>query len=134
LKRDDWPERLAEEMRAAHARPFSFGSHDCCAFAARCVAAQTGRDFMADFPPYDTEAGAAAVLEARGGVRGIATACLGEPIAVNFAHRGDVVLMPTPAGDALGVVTSSGRHAAFPTARGLVVQPLAACELAWRVR
>lgn len=133
MKRPDWPERLAEEIKAAAGRPFTFGRHDCCAFCAGAVRAQTGRDLMAGFARYDDAAGAQQILDTRNGVRGIAQDCLGDPIPVAFAQRGDVVLLPTARGDALGIVALDGRRALFAGPRGLSVEALGACTMAWRV-
>lgn len=130
-RREDWPEILAVQIKAAEMRPFCWGSHDCCAFAARVVQAMTGVDFMADFPEYADEARAQALIAEYGGVQGIAGLCLGAPIAPAFAQRGDVVLMPTEKGDALGICID--HRAVFASGRGLAFCPMAACRQAWRV-
>lgn len=91
----------------------------------------TGVNFMADFPEYSHETSAEVLIEEFGGVEGIAGLCLGEPIGVNFAQRGDVVLMPTEKGDALGICID--HRAAFAAARGLAFHPISGCRLAWRV-
>jgi hypothetical protein len=130
-RREDWPERLAEEIGAAQERPFSFGEHDCCAFAARCVRAMTGHDFMAEFASYGTQEQADAILAGNGGVQGILSHCLGEPIPVAFARRGDILITTTPQGDAAGVCID--HRAAFPTLRGLVYVRVLACLDAWEV-
>lgn len=131
-RKQSWPEILAEEIKAAEMRPFSWGTHDCCAFAARVVEAITGQDFMgAPFAPYETEAEAQEILAEFGGVEGIAGLCLDQPIPVNFASRGDVMLMPTERGDALGICID--HRAAFASVKGLMLQPVSACRLAWMV-
>jgi hypothetical protein len=130
-RKQAWPEILAAEIKAAEMRPFSWGTHDCCAFAARVVEAMTGVNFMEDFPGYTDEASAASVIDEFDGVSGIAGLCLEEAIAVNFAQRGDVVLMPTDRGDALGICVD--HMVAFASAKGLAFHPLSACRLAWRV-
>lgn len=131
MRKENWPELLADELRAADARPFSFGVHDCCAFAARVVAAMTGRDLMAQFPAYDSDEGAQAILMAHGGMAGIWTHCLGEPIAVAYAQRGDVVMMPTERGDAAGICL--GSQAAFAAPVGVACHALQQVTKAWRV-
>ena len=130
-RKQSWPEILAIQIKAAEMRPFSWGSHDCCAFAARVVEAMTGVSFMTDFPEYSDEARASVLVGEFGGVEGIAGLCLGEANAPAFAQRGDVVLMPTDQGDALGICID--HRAAFASARGLAFHPVSACRVAWRV-
>lgn len=51
----------------------------------------TGVDYAAQFPKYTDEAGALALLAAHGGVEGILTTHLGEPMPTGLARDGDVV-------------------------------------------
>lgn len=131
MRVENWPELLAEEIKAARARPFSWGVHDCCAFAATVVAQMTGRDFMVDFPDYQDEAGAEAIIQQHGGVEGIATRCLGDPIPVLKAQRGDVCSVDTEQGPALGIC--DGLVVWCAALRGLSFVPLAKARMAWRV-
>lgn len=126
-----WPELLAAELSAARKRPFAWGTHDCCAFAARMTLALTGTDFMAGFPAYDNEADARAILQAHVGVRGIATRCLGEPIPALQAQRGDVVLLSQPTGEILGIC--AGAVIACPGLTGLVLVPITQGLMGWKV-
>ena len=130
-RKDDWPALLAAEIEAARGRLFSWGTHDCCAFCARCVAAITGRDFMVEFGAYADEFDAAAMIEQCGGVARIARACLGPQIDVTLAQRGDVVMRATSEGNALGICL--GEQSAFASSRGLAFHPTAGCNGAWRV-
>lgn len=131
MRVENWPELMAAEIEAAKQRTFRWGIHDCCAFAANVVAQITGRDFMIDFPDYQDEAQANYVMSAWGGVEGIATRCLGEPIAPLQAQRGDVVSVDTELGPALGICDGAVVWAA--AVRGLVALPLAKARRAWRV-
>ena len=132
MRHENWPELLAEELEGARERPFSFGAgHDCTAFAMRIVAALTGRDHLAEFPAYTTETEAAAILAAHGGLRAMATRQFGAPIAVAYAQRGDLVLLPTERGDALGICMGSG--AAFAAPVGVTVMAMQQVVAAWRV-
>jgi len=47
----DWPERLLAALAAARDRPFRWGEHDCCLFAADLIEAVTGVDPAAAFRP-----------------------------------------------------------------------------------
>lgn len=132
VRREDWPLRLAAFVEAARARPFSYGDWDCCLMAAAWVNEATGVDHAADLcGRYADEPGAAALLADRGGVQAIATAALGNPIRPAFAQRGDLVMIETPRGPALGVCI--GADAVFPGARGAQWVPMAQWRHAWRV-
>jgi hypothetical protein len=62
-----WPSRLDAVIQAAATRPFAWGEHDCCTFAADCVEAVTGtRVWPADFGTYTTSMGAQKAMFARG--------------------------------------------------------------------
>jgi hypothetical protein len=62
----DWRERLAAVVASGNVAPWAWGGdrpHDCLAFAARVVAALTGRDLYEPFRGrYSDEAGAAALV------------------------------------------------------------------------
>lgn len=94
---ENWPLRLDQAIEAARQRPFAWGTHDCCSFAAGVVQALTGHDafaqFTASFGVYTDERGALRALAAADGVAAIATAHLGDPIPVAQARRGDVVMV-----------------------------------------
>lgn len=133
-RRDDWPEQLAAAVDAARARPFAWGEHDCCLWAADAIAAMTGEDFAAGFRgAYSTAAGAVEILAHWGSLRGLAGRHLGDEIAPRLAGRGDIVLAETDGRPSLGVCI--GLVAAFTGADGLEFLALedAACVAAWRV-
>lgn len=130
-RRENWESLLAAEVEAARDRRFEWGMHDCCAFTARCVAAITGRDFLAEFGAYASADEADSMIRQCGGVRRIARACLPHQIDVLFAGRGDVVLRETEDGDALGICL--GAQCAFASVKGVVFHPVAECAAAWRV-
>lgn len=130
----DWPARLVSSIEAARERPFSWsGGHDCCTFAADVVLALTGRDFAEPFRGrYSTRAEAVALVAARGGLEAVVTGCLGEPLPTALlAGRGDVVMVETPEGRALGV--SVGEKAACAGPQGLTFVPMSGWLAGWRV-
>lgn len=87
----DWQSRLQACIAARRRLAFAWGEHDCCLFAADCVQAMTGADPAAAYRGrYDSELGAARLLKAAGGVRGLLTEAFGEPINVRLARVGDV--------------------------------------------
>jgi len=130
----NWPTILANEIALASTDLFEWGKHDCCSFAARIVYAITSKNFMNSFPPYCTEEEAGVILGTNGGVEGIATQCLGDPVPVMYAQRGDVLLLlpvGSTNGESLGICID--HRGAFASAKGLIKYPVAGCKLAWRV-
>lgn len=129
----DWPARLDAAIEAARARPFAWGSMDCCLFAADVVHALTGEDHAAAFRGrYASRREAVALLATLGGLEAVLTSVLGPRLAqARQAQRGDVVLTRTPGGPAVGVCC--GARAAFAAPTGLTFLPPSAWASAWRV-
>lgn len=130
---EDWPRRLAAALEAARGRPFCWGLHDCALFTAGVVHDLTGVDFAGDFRGrYASHAEAVAVLGARGGLEAVVTAALGSPRAyTTLAQRGDVVMVDTPDGAALGVCNGATAACAGPA--GLQFVPMPQWVKAWKV-
>lgn len=84
---------VVEEFRH---RRFEWAKADCKSFACAFVDALTGSDFSArlarDLPPYATAVEAINALKVAGGWEVIITKYLGEPVDLNLAAFGDVVL------------------------------------------
>lgn len=131
MRRHDWPERLDAYVESRREEPFAFGSHDCCQFAAGAVESITGEN-PADRWHYADETEALQLLELHGGVEGLVTIALGEPVHPSRAHRGDVVTGDFPSGTAAGICL--GNECVFPSALGLVFWPRSVAVKAWRVR
>jgi hypothetical protein len=133
MRHQDWPERLHKLIADAQNKPFAWGRHDCCLFAADAVMELTGTDPAKDFrDTYSTAATAAQILKDRGGVRGIATAALGAEINPKLAQRGDIVLIQTEAhGDTLAVCI--GAQCVAPGLDALGRIPISAAIASWRV-
>jgi len=134
-RRHDWPERLAEVVRAAQARPFAWGRHDCALFVCDCVRAMCGEDPAARFRGrYRTARGAQRAIRRIGGARDLAdlaTRVLGPSIPPAFARRGDVVEAVFSGNSVLGVVM--GRMFVATGEKGLVHAPTLSATRAWRV-
>ena len=107
-----WESLLADFLQAAAARPFAWGSHDCCTFAADAVQAITGVDMIASLRgQWADAAGAAKAVKRLGGMRTALQRHLGEPLpSPLWAQRGDVVL-----------IRMDGRHSAGICAGAVVV-------------
>lgn len=110
-----------------------WGTWDCCLAAADEVQAITGIDFAKDYRGYTDKAGAYRALQrvCQGGVREAATRELGQPQPALMAQRGDVCLVSTELGEALGWCIGSKVACAGPT--GLTFIPLKQALVSWRV-
>ena len=129
----DWQARLVAYLHAARLRPFAYGRHDCSLFAADCVAAMTGHDMAAPWRGrYTTLRGGIRVLRRAGFIDHIAlTASLFPEIPPLSAQPGDLAVVPTDEGPALGVVQGEAVYLLGPTGLGLVSLLLA--QRAFRV-
>lgn len=131
----EWPKRLSAAVSAAGSVPFAWGSHDCALFAAEVIQAFTGVDLAAGVRGlYRDAAGAERVMSAVYGTTDlgeIATILLGDPIPIELAGRGDLVLMDVATGQALGICT--GAEAAGAGPGGLTMVPMRHWHAAWRV-
>ena len=133
----DWQLRFESFMAARFADKFVWGTNDCCIFAADCVQALTGQD---PAPPelrlHRSQAQAADVLSAWGGVQRIARAVLGPPVPAAQASVGDIVLvsMPDPTGTPQkALAVCNGTVAMAPSSLGLVPVAMAGAICAWKV-
>lgn len=129
----DWPGRLAEFIEERRSAALVYGVQDCCLFAADWVERATGVDPAALLRgTYHNAAGAARILARNGGVTGLATAALGQPVPSALAQRGDLVLVDGDDGrPALAVVI--GDRAVGPSRFGLRFVPVPLSGEAWRV-
>jgi hypothetical protein len=123
-------QRMWRVLEAAQRRPYEYGG--CVLLAAECVDAMTGSDFSMKIAPLVAHAREHPItLE---GLQAAVTEQLGEPIEINRAAPGDVVLLnfPPPSGPALGI--SVGNLIACPIApAGVGLLKLRRGLCAWRV-
>lgn len=127
--------RVVEEFRH---RPFAWGSSDCKTFAARFVDARTGSDFLRKLeealPPYMTPLQAIHIVKAAGGWEPLITSYLGEPVPLEQAEFGDVVLTagapPFERSRLLGICDEELVMA--PAALGLVWLPMSCALKVWK--
>lgn len=129
MRIQNWPRVLDEYVQAARCRPFAWGAHDCCTFAAGAVQAITGRAVA--LPAYVGVRQALRALQARGGLLAAVRGQLGPMQAPARARRGDVLLLWQAGRDVLAV--NLGHAWAAPGAQGLVFGPAAEAVAAWRV-
>lgn len=149
LRKQNWQTLLHNFLEARARAPFAWGSNDCALFAADAVHAFTGEDLGAAFRgKYSTQEEAAAVMQATCGspdALALAThlcaqAGFAQRPHVNFAQRGDVIVLANPDGShSLGIVSLNGLHALFvtdtPDGRGYYLRRMRvrACVAAWKV-
>lgn len=110
MRRDNWPSLLSAFVEQSLDKPFQWGISDCSLFAANAVLAMTGTDHAAEFRGrYKTARAARQLLKAFGGVAGIVERTGLEEVSPLMAQRGDVVLVDTAEGDALGIIGLDGK-------------------------
>lgn len=122
----DWEIRLNEEIRRSLYLPFRWHDNDCCAFAARCVLAVTGRDLFEGFE-YAGKFGALRRLAREGGVESLCERML-DKSSPAFARRGDIVMT-----NRTTIAVCIGQKALTPGASGLVLSLRSAWLNAWGV-
>lgn len=132
MKHPDWHNRLIAVIRAAEKRPFLWGEHDCCLFAADCAEAMTGDNFADGWRgTYDSETGAKkALLRGGGSLEKVLAKHLDE-VPVKMAQRGDIAVVENAGTRCAGVIY--GGAVWVPGEEGLVclrIKPLST----WRVR
>lgn len=132
MKHPDWHNRLIAVIRAAEKRPFLWGEHDCCLFAADCAEAMTGDNFADGWRgTYNSETGAKkALLRGGGSLEKVLSKYLDE-VPVKMAQRGDVAVVENAGTRCAGVIY--GGAVWVPGEEGLVclrIKPLST----WRVR
>ena len=133
-KRGWQPDALAV-MRKAMDTPFQWGVHDCALFVAEMTDAQMGTKIAATIrDQFADRQGATAFLRQHGhdGLVAMIQSYLGKPIPILRARRGSIVAINDDGRWCCGVVWRQGT-AHYLKEEGLVVLPLTAAELAWRV-
>lgn len=130
-RKHDWQLRLEAFARERARMPFAWGSNDCALFAADAVEAITGERLCEELRGHATAKEAMRVLRAVGGVRGVATRALGEPIPVLMAKVGDVVVIEAGKREALAICNGGTAIATGPN--GMAAVPMVQARAAWRV-
>jgi hypothetical protein len=131
MRLHDWQLRIETFVHARARQPFTWGENDCAHFAADAVQAITGQRVCEHLRGYSTARQAARALSEVGGVRGLATLALGEPIPVLMAAVGDVVVVPAGKREMLAVC--NGSTAIAPGPCGIVSVSMQQARAAWRV-
>ena len=129
-----WELRLVAAIESAREKPFAWGKHDCPTFAFETRTALTGGADVAALwrGRYRTALGGHRVMRRLGwpSLEAMGSALLGPPLpSIHLAQRGDLVL----ANSGLGFGVCLGSQAAGMAPAGLVLVPICACALAWRI-
>ena len=134
MKHPDWHIRLDTFIRENMLTPFEWGKFDCCLFVADAVEAMTGTDFAAPFRGrYTTATGSARALKkyGSGDVKSTLTSLFGEPLPRLLAGRGDIVLVNSDYGHALGICWGGQIWVTGPAGLHALAPAEALCT--WRV-
>lgn len=133
MRHPDWKLRLMQYLGEAARSPFVPGQHDCALFVAGAVEAMTGIDYARPFKGrYTTLKGGLRVLREAGFADHAALAAAWLPeIAPAFAAPGDLAVIETPDGPAMGVVQGEGIYVLTVDRLGIV--PLLGAARAFRV-
>lgn len=101
----DWEARLVEYLRPIMSTPFAYGRNDCALFVAGAIQAMTGADLARGFRGYRSLAAGQRILSDKGFSDHVAlAAALLEEVPPSMAQAGDVAVVSTDEGPALGLV------------------------------
>lgn len=133
MKRDTWKADLRVYLAAQADAPFEMGRVDCGSFGGGAVEAMTGENpHAAVAGKYKTMKGALRALKRLGHEDHIAyAASVMDEIDPLYAQFGDIAVVDSPEGPALGVVV--GAHIEIRTPEGRGVVPLTDAVRAFRV-
>lgn len=137
MRKTNWCSCLHETIDAARNRAFNYGTFDCALFAADCVKAMTGTDYAESLRGYQSKMDAYRIVASYGSLQSMITSLLQrEPIAVQFAQPGDVVLAsadlgPGESGEVIGICL--GTRFAAPEFTGISMRPMKLAIAAWRI-
>lgn len=132
----NWPAELSAFLEERRALPFAWDTQNCSFTAADWIMRLVGVDPAAEWRgrvsgPLD----AVRELEARGGLLAVVTDVFGRlgwpEVVVGLARRGDVVMVQTEQGPALGVCAGARSWFAGPV--GLETIPTLQALKAWRI-
>lgn len=130
---DNWPSELINYLAASARLPFEMGKHDCALFAADAIKAMTGEDPAAVWRGrYTTMLGGLRVLRKEGyqdHVDLVTKRLTEKPVAL--ACPGDLAVVPTADGPALGIV--QGESIYVLRLEGLALVPLTAATRMFEV-
>lgn len=120
----NWEERFTNYVNEYMNKPFKRGQHDCALFVCNVVLEMTGHDFAEEYrDKYETKEQAYELLKKFGfkDLLQLAKKKGGKPYEnLNFAKRGDVVLIQNEEGYSLAIIDLTGRTALTTGKDGLI--------------
>lgn len=129
------PRRLPYVLQALNAwgeRPFAYGTADCCQFVAHVAKYLTGKDYAAGFN-YSTWAESERLLAASGGLCGLLSGVLGDPVPKARLIPGDVALWRRGSLEAATVYLGTGNVAALTIRGGIEALSDRRVRWGWRI-
>lgn len=141
IRTGDWEHRLDRFLLDNSARPFRYGSWDCCLFVCDAIEAMTGIDVANKFRGQYANPKQARALarELCGGasVWDIARSTTGrfelKECIPAMARRGDVVLIPRKADYSLGLIDLTGQVAYLTRWKGIARAQFTVAQIGWHV-
>ncbi|ARZ01305.1 hypothetical protein NE897_06670 [Yersinia ruckeri] len=131
MRHPDWQQRLAQTLQVASERPFLWGQHDCCLFAADCAIAVCGVDPLADYRgQYDSALSARKVLLRGHGSLAAIFDSVFDRVPIKLAQRGDIVTFHGEQGITAGVLWNG---CVWSTAQAGAAPTQVTIDIAWRV-
>lgn len=117
IRLPDWQPRLQAWICSRRAQPIQPGAWDCCLFGAGAIEALTGVDLAAGWRGrYNTMAGGRRLLRRAGYADHVALIAAHLPEGhVCDARPGDIPIVPTEDGDAVGVYQGSAVYVLTPS-------------------
>lgn len=134
MRKPNWATLLNNYITDNRNTPFEWGKFDCCLFVAGAIEAMTGQDFGAPFKgEYSTAKGSLKALKKHGGgdLRGTFTQLFGDFKPRLHAKRGDVGLIDTEMGEAVGIMW--GGSVWVVTEEGLTSLPQYKIKGCWEI-
>jgi len=138
----DWEIRLHKKFLEWSEVDFQWGEKDCCIFAGDCIEAITSKNPMTDFikkysnNPYTNKREAILLIKnSFSDLGSCIEQVLGKPRDINFAQRGDLVLLKNNNSWRIcGIVDLTGaKITALSLKDGLVKLPMSDGYLSWKI-
>jgi hypothetical protein len=128
MRRADWPERLAETIKDAQGFDENYY---CLTFAADCVQAMTGIDYLEDYRGLTIDEAREKFKETEHhSFYHYLVSTFGQPVPLSKAQRGDLVVQIEPE---LCVGICMGQNTAFVSDDELTYKPTLSQRWAFRV-
>lgn len=136
-----WQSRLAKFLYEHEHCTFRYGTLDCCLFVADAIQAMTDVDiadvYRGKYSSRDTAMALVKEIDGKASVQacayGRALAYGMKEVPVNFAQRGDMILVTRARDYSLGIVAPTGRHIIIALRVGYGLVDISRGCRAWRV-